>query len=66
MSPSASSVANAAGGRVLRGLIYIALACELIASAGTGTAHGASWLVGPFLLARGVRGRDPDPSLNPY
>jgi amino acid transporter len=64
------SVANTFGGRLLRGLIYIALACELIASAGIGitllafhhinplsiifsgggTAHGASWLVGPFLL----------------
>ena len=64
------SAANVFGGRLLRGLIYIALACELVASAGIGitlliwhhinplsiifngggTAHGASWLVGPFLL----------------
>ncbi len=64
------SAANTFGGRLLRGLIYIALACEIIASAGIGitllafhhinplsiifngggTAHGASWLVGPFLL----------------
>jgi amino acid transporter len=64
------SAANLLGGRLLKGLIYIALTAELIASAGIGitllaahrinplsvifngwgTAHGASWLVGPFLL----------------
>lgn len=61
---------NLFGGRVLKTLIYIALACEIIASAGIGigllifhrvnsfsiifngggTAHGAHWLIGPFLL----------------
>jgi amino acid transporter len=64
------SVVNLFGGRLLKGLIYIALAAEVIASAGigitllifhrvnplsvivtaAGTGHGASWLVGPFLL----------------
>ncbi len=58
------------GGRALKGLIYLALAAELVASAGIGivllifhrvnpvsvifsgggTAHGAHWLIGPFLL----------------
>jgi amino acid transporter len=61
---------NLLGGRILKTLIYIALACELIASAGIGitllvadrvnplsviftgggTAHGAHWLIGPFLV----------------
>jgi amino acid transporter len=61
---------NLFGGRILKTLIYIALACEIIASAGIGigllifhrvnslsvifsgggTAHGAHWLIGPFLL----------------
>ena len=61
---------NLLGGQVLKTLIYIALACEIVASAGIGiallifhrvnsfavifsgggTAHGAHWLVGPFLL----------------
>lgn len=61
---------NLFGGRLLKTLIYIALACEIIASAGIGigllifhrvnslsvifsgggTAHGAHWLIGPFLL----------------
>src|SRR5215469_15623666 len=64
------SAANLFGGRLLKGLIYIALAAELVASAGIGltllifhhvnplsiifsgggTAHGARWLIGPFLL----------------
>jgi amino acid transporter len=64
------SAANLFGGRLLKGLIYIALVCELVASAGIGitllifhhvnplsiifngggTAHGARWLIGPFLL----------------
>jgi amino acid transporter len=64
------TVVNLFGGRTLKTLIYIALACELIASAGIGiallffdrvnslsvifsgggTAHGAHWLIGPFLL----------------
>jgi len=64
------SVVNLVGGRLLKGLIYIALTAELIASAGigvtlllfhrvhplsvifsgAGTGHGASWLVGAFLL----------------
>jgi amino acid transporter len=64
------SAANLFGGRLLKGLIYIALVCELVASAGIGitllifhhvnplsiifsgggTAHGAHWLIGPFLL----------------
>ena len=61
---------NLLGGRALKTLIYVALACELIASVGIGiallifdrvnslsvifsgggTAHGAHWLIGPFLL----------------
>ena len=61
---------NLLGGRTLKTLIYIALACELVASIGIGiallifhrvnslsvifngggTAHGAHWLIGPFLL----------------
>jgi amino acid transporter len=61
---------NLFGGRTLKTLIYVALTCELIASAGIGiallifhrvnsisvifngggTAHGAHWLIGPFLL----------------
>ena len=64
------SAANLFGGRLLKGLIYIALVAELVASAGIGvtllifhhvnplsiifsgggTAHGARWLIGPFLL----------------
>lgn len=64
------SAVNVFGGRVLKGLIFIALAAELIASAGIGlallafhrvnpfsvifsgggTAHGARWLIGPYLL----------------
>jgi len=64
------SAANLLGGQLLKFLIYIALAAELISSAGigitlllfhrinplsiifsaAGTGHGASWLVGPFLL----------------
>jgi amino acid transporter len=64
------SAANLFGGRLLKGLIYIALIAELVASAGigitllafhrinplsvifsgAGTAHGAHWLIGPFLL----------------
>jgi len=64
------TAANLVGGRALRGLIYIALTAELVASAGIGigllffhrvnpisvifsgggTAHGAHWLIGPFLL----------------
>jgi amino acid transporter len=64
------TVTNLLGGRLLKGLIYIALTAEVIASAGigitllifhranpwsvifsgAGTGHGASWLVGPFLL----------------
>jgi amino acid transporter len=64
------SAVNLFGGRVLKGLIFIALASEIIASAGigltllafhrvnplsvifsgAGTAHGAHWLIGPYLL----------------
>lgn len=64
------SAVNMFGGRVLKGLIFIALAAEIIASAGigltllafyrvnplsvifsgAGTAHGAPWLIGPYLL----------------
>jgi amino acid transporter len=64
------SAANLFGGGFLKALIYIALAAELVASAGIGltllifhhvnplsiifsgggTAHGARWLIGPFLL----------------
>jgi amino acid transporter len=64
------TIINLLGGQALKGLIYIALAAELIASGGIGiallafhrvnsisvifsgggTAHGAHWLIGPFLL----------------
>jgi amino acid transporter len=64
------TITNLLGGQALKGLIYIALAAELIASGGVGivllafhrvntisvifsgggTAHGAHWLIGPFLL----------------
>jgi amino acid transporter len=64
------SAANLLGGRLLKILIFIALAAEIISSAGigitllifhrinplsiifsaAGTGHGASWLIGPFLL----------------
>src|SRR5579859_8067415 len=56
------SAANLFGGGFLKALIFIALAAELIASAGiginplsviftaAGTGHGARWLTGAFLL----------------